>query len=266
MRHRRKGFTLLELLTVIGVMLVLMSMAVIGYRVVGNNANTRATHANLENLQSMLAEFETQQTFTSVYGFYNIPSAQPAQTPFSPTNAVISSFTTGPIGVAAPPIRGASFPIADVTVGATDRFGPVVNATMDAMAILVRVPTNKQVIAQVPSKSLLKDVNGQAYTVPPTPPPPGVTPSNAVPRYCMVDGWNNPIILVPAGGLVLNVPDPASTTSPQGTKQMLVRSTGTTPFTGTAPPVSVNDRPFWASAGPDGDFSTGEDNIYSFQK
>ena len=28
---------------------------------------------------------------------------------------------------------------------------------------------------------------------------------------------------------------------------------------------SPDNRPFWASAGPDGDFRTGDDNMYSFE-
>ena len=32
-----------------------------------------------------------------------------------------------------------------------------------------------------------------------------------------------------------------------------------------APVVSRTGRPFFASAGPDGDFSTGDDNVYSFE-
>jgi hypothetical protein len=32
------------------------------------------------------------------------------------------------------------------------------------------------------------------------------------------------------------------------------------------PKVVQPGRPFWASAGPDGDFAKGDDNIYSFEK
>jgi hypothetical protein len=52
-----------------------------------------------------------------------------------------------------------------------------------------------------------------------------------------LDAWGNPIIFVPAGGLAGVHVDPVR--SPDG-------------------------RPFFASAGADGDFATGDDNLYSF--
>ena len=59
----------------------------------------------------------------------------------------------------------------------------------------------------------------------------------------LADAWNNPIIFVPADGL-----------------------TGVTTSSGTSTIQSPDRKPFFASAGPDGNFTTGKDNIYSFDK
>jgi hypothetical protein len=86
-----------------------------------------------------------------------------------------------------------------------------------------------------------------------------------------LDGWNNPIIFVPGTGLrvrrlngqqSLNPTDMSQTwidISPEGK----VKNLGSK----TQPPVVTQPgRPFFASAGPDGDFTTGDDNIYSFEQ
>lgn len=65
------------------------------------------------------------------------------------------------------------------------------------------------------------------------------TPGGA---FVPTDAWNNPIIYVPPGGL---------------TGVTIRGSTGTI----TAP----DGRPFFASAGADGNFTTGDDNVYSFE-
>jgi hypothetical protein len=85
----------------------------------------------------------------------------------------------------------------------------------------------------------------------------------------LLDAWQNPIIFVPASGLRVRklgagktlVPaDKTQTfivTSPEG-KTALDTSSG-------LPYTTQVGRPFFASAGPDGDFATGDDNIYSFE-
>jgi hypothetical protein len=63
-------------------------------------------------------------------------------------------------------------------------------------------------------------------------------------EQALADGWGNPIILCPPAGLEVKVKESGAVTKV------------------TAP----GGRPFWASAGPDGNFSTGDDNVYSFAK
>ena len=79
-----------------------------------------------------------------------------------------------------------------------------------------------------------------------------MTTVNGVQVTAVSDGWGNPIIYVPAGGLT-GVNLGASSTS-----------NGIT-YTNTVTITSPDNRPFWASAGPDGNFANGDDNIYSFE-
>lgn len=65
-----------------------------------------------------------------------------------------------------------------------------------------------------------------------------------------LDAWGNPIIFVPGSGLMV---------------RMSARVTATNKY-GATLIQSPDHKPFWASAGPDGDFSNGDDNIYSFEQ
>ena len=67
-----------------------------------------------------------------------------------------------------------------------------------------------------------------------------------------LDGWGNPIICVIGGQLG----SPVAVGQPGA----LVTAGQSTQIT------SPDKRLFWASAGPDGDFSKGDDNLYSFEK
>jgi hypothetical protein len=83
------------------------------------------------------------------------------------------------------------------------------------------------------------------------------------------DGWGNPILFVPASGLHVRVLNGASTYKPTDATQnyIIVSPEGSVSGNGTATPVVTKiGKPFWASAGPDGDFTKGDDNLYSFMR
>ena len=86
----------------------------------------------------------------------------------------------------------------------------------------------------------------------------------------LLDGWGNPILLVPPSGLMVNIKDEANSKSGNTVyNAYVVRTSGTYPYSATGsglPPLTAADRPFFASAGADGDFSLGEDNVYSFSQ
>ncbi len=123
-----------------------------------------------------------------------------------------------------------------------DRFGAAVMNTNDVMTQMRSLPRNGKVVESVGQDKLLKDSVG-TYS------------------FVMLDAWHNPIIYVPKGGLGT---DPGGGGKPVmiGGQNYRVTSTGKiAPNAVTLPEA----RAFWASAGPDGDFSKGDDNLYSFE-
>ncbi|MGH7180174.1 MAG: hypothetical protein ACREJC_22540, partial [Tepidisphaeraceae bacterium] len=91
-----------------------------------------------------------------------------------------------------------------------------------------------------------------------------------------LDAWGNPIIFVPATGLRTRLLVDKKDYDPGNFDQNVIilspegemgRSTGSTPGVPPGfPYVKRPGRPFFASAGPDGDFTKGDDNLYSFEK
>jgi type II secretory pathway pseudopilin PulG len=114
---------------------------------------------------------------------------------------------------------------------------------------------------------------------------PGTTPPDASSQWredtaatpMLKDGWGNPIIFVPATGLRVrmlldasNLLDSAVQSDQKYTRVVtsagLVDPNDPTLNYNTAnyrAPAGV--KPFFASAGPDGNFATGDDNVYSFE-
>jgi hypothetical protein len=141
-----------------------------------------------------------------------------------------------------------------VKEGGVDREGTVVLQTAWVYQKMRSVPANRNVMAQLPADRLMKwSATTVVPKVPPqglVPPPAGMNPTPVPPTTSvpiLVDSWNNPIIFVPAQG-------------------MSGMTTGGVTYTVAAPFKSPDGRPFFASAGPDGDFTKGDDNVYSFEQ
>jgi len=176
--------------------------------------------------------------------------------------------------------------------------------TQLAMAMLIRIPANRSMVENLSSiqsrvpdfQTGAIDVNN-SYPVPGTvvyavgnvvrhnggklyrsvvaQDPPAVPANNPMPAdpwqvltstppVIFLDSWNNPILFVPASGLGTG----ANAVSVAGKATAPLGAVGLGSLTVGQPTTiikSSDNRPFWASAGPDGDFSTGDDNIYSFE-
>jgi hypothetical protein len=147
----------------------------------------------------------------------------------------------------------------------SDMSGPrwssnAVRWTQGVMSFLLKDPKNRAMISNIPPKRLLESPPWEGAVMV----PPKYTIEGAVP----LDGWSNPILFVPRGGIhVLINPSNA------GIQEFIIRSSGV--YSLPAPPPGKNDRPFFASAGPDGYFDDlntvpskrvdrAIDNIYSF--
>src|SRR5687767_7450712 len=240
----RAAFTMLEMIVAIGIILILLAISVVGFRALDASASAKETASTLTNLQGMMAEIESTSGLNRVEGAEGVytrgdkiipgPQPQPPQ----------------------PPVRNPHSVVTGTGGGEDNRYGLAVRRTQEVISRLSRVPKNKTSLAQIPGKRLLGKAPYRTNTIPnkvlvvESPTESAGLPSSPV----LLDGWRNPIIFVPSGGLE-GVTITGSTVVITSSGQ---RKAGEASI--------VTDRPFWASAGADGDFSTGEDNIYSFSK
>ena len=75
-----------------------------------------------------------------------------------------------------------------------------------------------------------------------------------------LDAWNNPVLFVGSDGL-------ANVTVSGRPRPQRVTSAGVFDYPEVdLPSLPKSRRPFFASAGADGDFRTGDDNVYSFEQ
>ncbi|HET6248512.1 MAG TPA: prepilin-type N-terminal cleavage/methylation domain-containing protein [Tepidisphaeraceae bacterium] len=233
-RRGRHAFTLIEILVVIGIILLLIAIGVIGFQHLDKATSEKAIQTRFQVCNSILNDYEASVgTLNAIEGLG--PSG-------SQPSIYKSIANGGAVGQLTNP--------GDVNVGSYNRYSQkgggsiltVIN-TGKILSTMSHVPSVKTLITQLPASALLPPdnlVNGA--------PGPWLDNDNTVmwPAHLPVilDPWKNPIIYVPATGLP-NV--------------IVTRGTSTATVTVTA----VDGRPFWASAGQDGNFSNGDDNLYS---
>ena len=297
--NTRSAFTLIELLVVIGIILVLIAIVVVGLRHVNSTAARHETEAELKVCTDVLKEYQ------AINGLKNIDADRitPAPTiqlplPWQGTSAT-GQYASGqynlPVFVDPLPPGNAEVTgiqpqstllVADLTIGNSigdmgDKGGVAnprwsanaVRWTQAVMYLLLKDPKNRALVAPLSPKRVLE--------TPPSlnagsPNPNPFTVDAAVP----LDGWGNPIIFVPRGGMHVWMLDPTATSgsgsgSTSNVVEYVIRSSGMYKVGAALPPVSINDHPFFASAGQDGFFTDPAnpatidyaiDNLYSFQQ
>ena len=275
----RPGFTLIELLVVIGIILVLMSIIVMGFRHVHEQGASRETSGELHVCSDLLEEYSNVNGRGNLEGPVGsttpmplgvLPSALPN------TGASYVVYQDDPISPPVPPSPNSFIALTDLGLGVsfngsqvtgttdmgdkspglnTARYNaPAMQRTIDVMFLLLRDPKNRAIVSSIPPKRIME---GQTAMN-------GVQAPNDISRAVLLDGYGDPIIYVPAGGIHVTIVDPSTGNAALRT-EYVVRSTGMFPAADLAKhPISAADRPFWASAGQDGDFTKGDDNIYSF--
>lgn len=257
-RHRSNAFTLIEVISVVAILALLMTIAAYGFNKVIGGSKQRATEVTMGNLRSMLTEYEvvskglTRQparmwvggATVTLAGTYNIWRDGDADTALPEPDPIP---TPGDVTTAA-------------GTGANGRYSAdgIANTQL-VLGMLQQIPAVKTAMAQIPSSQYMETIQaghgGVKLTVTE---PSGYGNGNNKPAPPLVlDGWGNPILFVPSGGIYdLTVGDVKRKQQP----------TTLTPPSNDGPIKSPDARPFWASAGPDGDFSKGDDNIYSFEQ
>jgi type II secretory pathway pseudopilin PulG len=276
-RHgaRRRGFTMLEILVVVGILMVLVGIAAVAYR--GLDPSDKATKGTLDNLKGMFAEYEAAAGLRNQpAGIYRggapvLPGTPPLPADIWKEPAVI---VQDPVGN---PQSG------NVSPQSAARYHwDAIGNTQRVLQILSRIPANKQTFTKLPARQIHGvsdedvDKGGPVVLMPSAT---GGTPSatrdpRAIDPPLVLDAWGNPIIFVGSYGLA-NV-DLVKKPKTDGLADadfdqpnMRVTSVGTIPETqvptGATAKPPAGARPFFASAGPDGNFRTGDDNIYSFQ-
>lgn len=271
----RKGFTLVEILVVIGIIMILTALLAAGYRHLHRVAARATTFAQFHVCRALLQEYENHGGLTGIEAYSttppdpNAPLGKHVQFPVyvDPASALDSSTASMVYGGSASP-NGAFWPyvgprdLANETGTASENTSDMsktglaryrsagVLRTCDVMYVLMRVPANHTAVQSLPPKLVLEAQ-------------PGFSPNSIDDGPVLLDGWGNPIVFVPRGGIYFT----SNQAGPNGitTVAYLVRSTGVLRFSGTNPPMTGNEVPFWASAGEDGDFIQGDDNLYSFE-
>jgi prepilin-type N-terminal cleavage/methylation domain-containing protein len=237
-RSRPRGFTLIEMMFTVVILALLVALLTGAYKYVNRSARAHSTRLTLNNLQAMYAATEADAGANMpniVAQIYPPANSSTPATVAAPQDVSRDSWDASPLSSD----RYCGISIYGSGTGTSN----AVYLTQQLMAVLRRTPSNQSAVTQLPADQFLRNpvVMGNTPLDPPV----------------ILDGWGNPIIFVPSGGLT-----------------GVWRSSSTTVVTIVAP----DNRPFWASAGPNGKFTgspsavhttsstfEGDDNVYSFE-
>jgi len=297
-----RAFTLVEMLVVIGIIVVLIAVITAGVRHTRSLAVRQETRAELKLCEDLLAEYKSVNGYKNILGDadtattnlplrlptcwltgqYNLPLYAYAKSNgyFEVTNQVYNPVSTlkiinfnGGLGLRGTHGRPYYGDYSDKTDPNNPRWtSDAVRWTQGLMYLLLKDPKNRTLIAALPPSRILEsipppvDIHGDVIGKPPPP----FTVDAAIP----LDGWGNPIVFVPPGGMHVWM-DPTGANTAPTLAEFIIRTSGVYPANN-APPVGKNDRPFFASAGLNGFFTNtlttsdksdfASDNIYSFQE
>jgi type II secretory pathway pseudopilin PulG len=243
------AFTLIELLVVIGIILILIGLFFAGAKIVTAQAKQRDTQTALETCKTMFENYK-QATHLTRY---------PTGISFGPNAVPTATTTTWYTAQEYPPVGAFSSP--------PSMSSTLMQDTAIIMYAIEAIPENQKIITNLPPNKIV------TVTVTIPTPTGSATPSITVNVPLILDGWGNPILFVPGGGLGVNVAN--GLVWLDGVNVGIITSVGpitstSTPYNlGAYPPaVPLNNQPFFVSAGPDGDFDNSstqtDDNVYSF--
>jgi type II secretory pathway pseudopilin PulG len=245
--NNRRAFTVLELVIVIGVILVLMSLALTVTSVVLAANDRRSVQSTFVLLDQALTSWESQAGREMTAG-------RRANPPGTPT---VPDFTLGTNG----PTAG--FEIYEENFTSTYSICIVLER-------LATTPDSAEIISRLPSTAIrFVPLNGTNAVEPLPTNWTGTTPQqdpNQMPPYASVreifDPWNRRIGVIFPGRAATKAEIAAAVTNPKliDVEDGSVRTTDEH-YLG----ICRNRKMCFVSAGPDGDFGTSADNIYSYE-
>lgn len=211
---KRRAFTLIEIMVAIVILVILGGLMLYALKGTGSSAKSQATRVRLENLKSMLAEYELKTRLRAAPAGWN-----PTDTGW-PWVAGDLWFTYAGAGQALPTPG-------NVRADLRGDWGNTHAALVASFVLqeLRKIPSNASAWGKLPASEFIAGTE------------------------LMADGWGNPLIFVP------------------GTVGLLIDANGNSVAdVGENIVHAPNNRPFWASAGPDGNFTNDDDNLYSFEQ
>jgi prepilin-type N-terminal cleavage/methylation domain-containing protein len=203
-----RGFTMIEILTVIGIIAILLAMVAVGFNVLGDSQGRR-TRVAMETAMNMQQEYANATPLVGGLKTFQVVSNWSDTDILTPSNPTICIF--------------------EPTVAAMDKF--------------LKVPANKSAMEKVDatnvvSFSVLIAAGSSVNTY---------GAEKELTKPLLLDGWQKPLLFVGSGGL-----------------RNLTSEVSGSPAA-RADVKAPDGQPFWVSAGPDGNFQTHDDNVYSFE-
>lgn len=247
MKRKSIGFSMIELLVVIGVIVILVGLLILGINAITGNTEANSATVDVKNAENLLTELEANASLSGLLqGFYNVGTLT----------------WSGNQGVIAPAGQVAPLPptVSDFTIV---KSAQVFNKMRS-------VPNVRDAMGKLPSTKLATR-NFSAGTI---------TLNNAT---VLVDPKGAPVLFVPPSGLVVATAYSGAASYQPGNvvisgsnyyKCLQSNSGQAVSSTQYWQQVSSdlgiikapNGRPFFAAPGPDSDFLTTDDNVYSFEK
>ena len=280
-RPAASGFTLLEILVVVVLIGILTSLLVIGIGHLLASSKRQQTRLTLTQLQAMYADWQTvaHQPFTPYVmpAPGNVSTGERYGTAVWFTRDLMFQIRSTPANAAAfgkiSPASllnfptGTAFPLPVTVYSAMNSYLPF--QTTDYGRTYLQDGSNNKIFydslqpsGPAPLTAVMPPNKAYWMLAYPVVPVSG-TPDNSVPVF--LDAWGNPIIFVPGGSLGA-APNPANVVNGLAVAGSGAMVSGSGPAAIATQANSPDGHPFFASAGPDGDFSKGDDNLYSYEK
>jgi len=264
---RAGAFTTVELLVTIGLITLLLSVLVIGLRYAAGSTQERQTRVLMENCRNLLGEATADRAARDRFFQIQLPAIYNT-TAAAANGRTDLDLTTAPLDG---PAQDDPFNAAYVNAVRWTYFPmrAILNNTR-ARSAYDALPADRK--ARMPAGTYQNPrVARQEFTVGadgrPDPAP-------------LIDGWGQPILFVPDGFEAVGAGGVSGVRLEAAGGIAGIRSDAAKQYWGAVEPAppgvtgyarvdaalrAPDRRPFWVSAGPDGDFRTHDDNIYSFE-